>query len=406
MTQVTVVSGFDDAMAEVGFWVQGGVRAYARRMGYGYHLKRDYVGDTHPSWQKVREVVRFLKLGHSVLWVDADSVITNGLVDLVPLMRPGLNVSQDWGDNGSPFSLGNFFATPESLPVWEKVLAKESSWANRPLWEQSAAQELWNSGDAEARSLIHVHPRRLLNAVPREWHGGAPEPWQPGDFLCHLTSMPNHDRANFGYQRHYWHARSLIGEWDDDVGWSMDARHVAWLRDAVSFLKPSVTLEVGVWDGASSLATLLPWRAGRVNQVHYCDLSWRQKFLDRTADVPRQWLHQANGVSVMRSVPADVVIVDADHRMPATGFDVDAILRLPKLPRLLAFHDVCAAAAGYPGCEGPSYAWQAVESSGLYKCLVDARVRHGELTHRGLLLAALDDQAYLAVREAYYKNIW
>ena len=198
-----LLTGYDDNMAEIGELTSARMRVYAERHGLGFECVRDYHDRTHPSWQKAGHIIKVMEdsLFDRVLWLDADTVITN-MDTPPPTHQLGLHVSRDWGsDSTEPnsFSLGNFLACVDSVRLWADLDFHEFIWGNKPLWEQSCIRQLWEDNEW-VRNLIKVHPRRVFNAVPGDMVGPEDisevmEPWEPGDWLCHLTWMPNEERV-------------------------------------------------------------------------------------------------------------------------------------------------------------------------------------------------------------------
>jgi hypothetical protein len=210
-----VLTGYDDNMAEVGYLTSGLMSEYARRQGFEFYRIREYHKLMHASFQKVESVIHFLVSGFShVIWIDADTLVTN--LDFSPISdcKPGLNVSRDWGNvnpgakHDSHFSMGNFVATPEAIPLFKYALNQTQwHWVD-PGLEQAAIQE-GHDNHQWIRDLVTVHNRRWSNSVDaglvdiidpktnRPFHEDNPvhEPWEPGDWLLHLTGRPKWARA-------------------------------------------------------------------------------------------------------------------------------------------------------------------------------------------------------------------
>lgn len=183
-----LMSGYDEAVAPIGDLTSPLMESYAREIGCEFILHRKYPEDVHPVWQKAIFILGALRKADRVLWLDADTIITNPDYRLPANLSPGLHCSQDWRlDQGlRDFSLGNVFATKEAIRVYEHAL-HQKHWADKPLWEQSAMREV--QYNPEIAHLIHVHPRTMFNAVPNEIAPDVAEPWRPGDWLCHLTGV-------------------------------------------------------------------------------------------------------------------------------------------------------------------------------------------------------------------------
>lgn len=191
-----VLAAYDDAMAPIGDLTAPLMDEYARRHYLDFRCIRDFDPEILPYWQSVREVRAALAEGRPfVLWIDADAIITN------PARFPrgrksGLHLSRDWGADASEtdFSCGNYLAWADSEPLWAELEARYERFADNGLFEQSCLREMY----AElpwVRDLVHVHRRRTYNAVPIEVHETVQEPWQPGDWLCHLTMMSMPERV-------------------------------------------------------------------------------------------------------------------------------------------------------------------------------------------------------------------
>ncbi len=202
-----LLTGYDDAMSYIGDLTSPLMDRYARLHGMEYKCRRlfgdvaprlewqEYVDGSHPAWQKIRVVIEAFNDGAGmVMWLDADSVITNPSLEWRS-KQSGLHVSRDWGIEGkaSDFSTGNFVAYADTLPLWEEAALRGPEWAHEPLYEQSAVVEMYEEL-AWVHNLVHIYPRRVLNSVPIEaGFEAVAEPWQPGDFLCHLTNMPSRE---------------------------------------------------------------------------------------------------------------------------------------------------------------------------------------------------------------------
>ena len=169
---------------------------YARKHDYDYvnHLIERKPGQ-YPAWAKLELLLHFLPTVDRLLWIDADSFVTNSEITLEQIPHiDGITASRDWAvDAGmSDFSSSGMIITQRALPLIE-LASRKTHWANYPLWDQNALRE----AARDFKTLLHVLPRRTLNAVPQELHPWAMEPWQEGDFLCHLTNKSNEDRKKF-----------------------------------------------------------------------------------------------------------------------------------------------------------------------------------------------------------------
>ncbi|MBX9742739.1 MAG: hypothetical protein K2W99_04290 [Chthoniobacterales bacterium] len=169
---------------------------YAALHGYQY-LGHIFSSDSteHPSWRKLKLFLDLLPTVDRLLWIDADSYVSNPMISLdqIPYIE-GLTASRDWSVNAGPehFCGSAMILTPHALPLVERAYLK-THWANFPFWDQSALRE----ASLDFKNYLRVLPRRALNAVPQELRPWAAEPWEPHDFLCHLTCIKNEERFEF-----------------------------------------------------------------------------------------------------------------------------------------------------------------------------------------------------------------
>lgn len=191
-----LLTGYDDNLREIGDITSRIMADYATKHRIDFLRVRQYEADSHPSWQKAEHVHRQLKSGYDrVIWMDADTLITNMDKGCPVSLTNPIHCSKDWGTDALEpwhFNMGNFIAYKDRLGMWEKLWCSQfgvrgkKQWRNQPLWEQSAIQE-FHRENMDLQTFVRVHDRRTFNAVHSELAPSAPEPWQPGDWLCHLT---------------------------------------------------------------------------------------------------------------------------------------------------------------------------------------------------------------------------
>lgn len=156
-------------------------------------------------WSGVASGLALLRNGYErVIYLDVDQMITNP--DFVfDLPHFGFHVSKDWGaDAVEPwhFSMCGFVAHRDCIPTFEECLSMEPEWRDKPFPEQGPMREVIRKrtegmplkdidpDEQKWNAAVNVHPRRFLNAVPKEVDPTVQEPWQPGDFAAHLTNLP------------------------------------------------------------------------------------------------------------------------------------------------------------------------------------------------------------------------
>jgi hypothetical protein len=204
MANILVLTGYTDNMAEVGDRCAASQRAYAERRGYKHETVRTYHDRTHPSHQKLEFITERIGSYDGIMWMDADSYVT-GDMDLEPLRygQQVMDISIDWcapmpDDLTSTYvSAGNFIvwnkpSTVFFLDIWR---SHSERFAVRQVccWEQDGLRSAMNAIPT-FNGRVRRHPRRTFNAVHhtcvnRNFPDSAPMPWQPGDFILHLTNV-------------------------------------------------------------------------------------------------------------------------------------------------------------------------------------------------------------------------
>lgn len=219
MARYLVLTGYDDNMKEVGDRCSRTHEAYAIHHGYDHEVVREYLPTTHPSHQKIRLLRERIERYDAIMWLDADTVVFGGLsieqLDTRELSKkidpslsgPVMDISVDWcapveDDDWLPIvttyvSCGNFILwnTPDTAQFLDSWDRHSERYAIRDIccWEQDGLRAAMKASQW-FNKLVYRHPRRVLNAVHetctnRNFPDRAPKPYQPGDFLLHLTNV-------------------------------------------------------------------------------------------------------------------------------------------------------------------------------------------------------------------------
>jgi hypothetical protein len=216
--RILILSGYDDAMREVGDRCTATHKRYAELHGYDHEVVREYRKDTHPSHQKIRLIRERIDRYDRIMWLDADSVVMrNDSRTYWTEVRPAecsidgvMMISVDWcapvedDDEESEntytttyVSCGNFVIanTPDThrfLETWAKYSER---YAKRQVccWEQDGLRAAMQADSWFNERVERIH-RRCLNAVHptctnRNFPDRAPKPYEPGCFLLHLTNV-------------------------------------------------------------------------------------------------------------------------------------------------------------------------------------------------------------------------
>lgn len=394
-----VLTGADAAMAAVADLTSANHRAYALRHGYEFERVTEYPTGCHPSWHKLELIRDRLPKYERILWLDADSVVTNPTVKIEDIAGEfmGLTVSKDWTypspeDEIKHFSLGNFiFANCQQSAEVLRLASLRTEWMNQPLWEQQAIQEEYRA-NPEIRDSVQILPRHRLNSVPATRDTTGPEPWRPGDFLCHMTYLPNEtrvamfpefDRSQFMPDLPTWH----------ETGMCADARHIACLREICRGWPWKHALEVGVWTGCSTVAFL-----GSIDTFTACDVGWTEEFR-KVIHGRKVRLAQRRSVEVLAGKEDyELIFLDGDHSLETGREEAAHILR--RQPRCVVAHDINSANVGFGNCEGPAYLMDELRADG-WQILTDMKDRPGEMTKRGFMAATKDPQIVTVLERAF-----
>ena len=210
MARYLVLTGYDDKMQEVGDRCAATHKAYADRHGYDQEVVRKYVPGIHPSYQKVAFIAERIADYDAILWLDADSVVMNKWFMIDKFIGSGhvMDISVDWcawphedddSENITTLSVscGNFIIwntpdLPRFLDTWYRYGER---YASRDIccWEQDGLRAAIGN-DKWMNARVRRHPRRTFNAVHEtcvnhNFPKVAPKPYQPGDFILHLTNV-------------------------------------------------------------------------------------------------------------------------------------------------------------------------------------------------------------------------
>ena len=193
--KILILTGHDGV--PYGPIAEASYREYASRHGYWFQCAKllpASEGRGHPAWQKLALVENAIiaNFGGWVLWVDADSLVTNHklpISDETTMRSDWMLVSRDWSDGESPWSSGVMLirACDEAL-VFFAVAQEHAQWRDAGCFDQSAMHQVCRERPKLAEG-INILPRRVLQSVPREVSDGVVDPWKPGDFIAHFTAM-------------------------------------------------------------------------------------------------------------------------------------------------------------------------------------------------------------------------
>ena len=203
--RVAILTGANKTQEEILFATHEGKAALSDYFGWDLITATDknYASHPHPSWQKIDLIRQKLHAYDAILWLDADSFVTNPKACPMP-SETAFTISADWCEptpiNPSKrwISCGNFWTVnkPEAWQYFEHMEKFKSIYANRSCccWEQDAFhQVLWRS---KLGREVTILPRTAMNSVKCSKEGiSTRHVYEVGDFLCHLTNVP--DRMSY-----------------------------------------------------------------------------------------------------------------------------------------------------------------------------------------------------------------
>lgn len=194
---ITIVSHYDNKMADVGDVSGDMLLEYANRHGYNYHQYYECYKKTgrHPSWSKIPIIQSNLKNSDWIVAVDADIAIldyTKPLQQYLQEMVEGHKAIMTGKDfNGLNCGLiavqTHHPMTREILDVWWAVgdVANDEEYGYGPKWEQNALKALRKEfrSITAATGMFTKSPMHTFN-----------EPDYPWTIFRHFPMMDNTDR--------------------------------------------------------------------------------------------------------------------------------------------------------------------------------------------------------------------
>lgn len=196
-----LLTGYDAAMAPIGDLTSPLMLTYASKHGMDFLCVRNYPKDVPAYWGKVTAILNAFKNGYdSVMWLDADQVITNS--DFYFHSQSGFHASLDWGVDAvddSFFSMCGFVIHQDAKFLLEWVYDNWLQYIDWDFPEQAPMRHLHRESK-RARNMMGICTRRVFNAVPMEIGEGVIDPWRAGDFCCHLTHVPVERRVELFYE--------------------------------------------------------------------------------------------------------------------------------------------------------------------------------------------------------------
>lgn len=192
--KIAVVTSYDNNFLGVANVVMPRWRNYCKKQGYTFIEKVNCGSGRHPVWDKVYFTHQILPNYDYVLYLDADTLLTNPdikIEDFIALHPDkDLLISDDChGLNVGVFIIKN---TKWSLDYLEQVWNIER-WINGILGEQIAMREILGYNST---NVVYVE-QKLFNAYKYEIYDKVfpSGQWNEKSFLLHLPGYPNDKRV-------------------------------------------------------------------------------------------------------------------------------------------------------------------------------------------------------------------
>jgi len=200
---------------------------YAKKHGYDF-LSIRYFGTDHGNKLPIDGPVSFIRAYRAfrmldeydiVVWLDADSLITNPEIKIEDLAADNYSFYASWAwSGGNLFSTGNFILKrTETIDTLFQAFYENMDKFND---EQELFNTIYNQDFLSLRktmkildtcvfeSLPDVDLYKSVTTPPWEWvipHVYVQCPWKEGNFLVHITCSKNKIRMNLlqSYFHHY-----------------------------------------------------------------------------------------------------------------------------------------------------------------------------------------------------------
>jgi hypothetical protein len=183
--RILVLTGHDEAYAEVNAVSWPNKRAYCERHGYRFACYSERPGHGRPAfWDKIAWSRNHLAEVDWLFWTDADSLVCNQDVRLESFLADADLIARREVSPGEDFEsvlTGEFLlrSCPWSKRLLEEVWAQEQ-FTDLKHYEQAALTHLWRT-QAWVAERVMATPGRGINAFAWEY--------EPGDFIVHFPGM-------------------------------------------------------------------------------------------------------------------------------------------------------------------------------------------------------------------------
>jgi hypothetical protein len=210
-----LLTGSEESMLPVLDLTVQSKQLYCATHNYDFMSLRSFPADLECNFDShhigfLRAVFAFkmLRFYDNVMWLDADSIITNFKYKIEDFIGSGKTfiASYDWMHYNS-FSTGNFIIrkTPDTQKLFNRFLHVSKYHLTNIMAEQATLNQIYHEA-AETRNMFYILPHKYLNSVPaflvhtNTWRNdnnrsGIIQPWTPDSFLAHFTGTSTAERV-------------------------------------------------------------------------------------------------------------------------------------------------------------------------------------------------------------------
>ena len=210
-----ILTGSDKGMMAVLDLTLPSKQAYCKKHNYDLLSLRSFPADPrlnftsdHVGFLRTVMVFNQLRYYDNVMWIDADSIITNmeyKIEDFI-LNDACFIASYDWMHFNS-FSSGNFIIrrATSTQNLFNRFLDVSRYRLNDIMADQGTLNQIYRESN-ESKEMFNILPHKFLGAVPNIVHDTATwrndnrcsiiDPWTPDCFLAHLTGMTAEERVD------------------------------------------------------------------------------------------------------------------------------------------------------------------------------------------------------------------
>jgi hypothetical protein len=179
---VTAYTPDNPTWLEIGRQTSATMRDYCERQGYGFRCHTDdFESWIHPSWSKIKFLKQALEHHETVLWIDADALVTNPYQRIEDLHAGPEELCI--GTDPIAVNCGVILIRRSEFSTWFLDWVWRDRFSKNGLWEQDTINAMHKQG-LLVNHLAVCKPRVFNSRCPTD--GNVVCDWKPGDFVAHI----------------------------------------------------------------------------------------------------------------------------------------------------------------------------------------------------------------------------